>query len=140
MHIHLFIGRRAKRKENLVCPFYSSSPKVVNAMIGLSQISTNDHVFDLGSGDGSILIEVAKNTGAKYCCGVEIDAVLCVSARRKSIENGVAHLIDFVVDDILHIDLSFASVIMFFLTPSCCGILSSKLRNECRPGTKIVCK
>jgi SAM-dependent methyltransferase len=124
---------RARAGHKLICPFYASSHEVTRVMIDVAHISKDDVVFDLGSGDGSILIDIAKHTGA-HCIGVDIDPLLCATARRRSKEAHVDHLTDFVCADISDISL-FApcsttvvpTVICMFLVPSCLEELSCKL-------------
>jgi tRNA A58 N-methylase Trm61 len=107
-------------------------------MISAGNINQYDIVYDLGCGDGGILISVACHTKAK-CFGYEIDGVLCSIGRRKAKENNVDHLVTITEADILDVNYSDASVICLFLTPSCLQFLSDRLKNNCKSGTRIIC-
>ena len=129
---------RAKSGCKIICPYYASSDSVVDVMIRLGNISALDIVFDLGSGNGNILINIAMKTNAN-CIGVDIDSLLCATARRRSKEFKVDHMTDFVINDIASVDFAMATVICMFLVPSCLKELSSKLRIEYERGARIVC-
>lgn len=132
-------GKRAKDGAAIVCPFVSANASVVDKLLQLVDIGKHDTVLDIGSGDGTILLEIASRLHAQ-CVGVEIDQVLCRTARRKAQEQNLAGHIDIINEDALHVErhLQLASVITIFLVPSCLQVLSPKLRASCRSGTKIV--
>ena len=132
-------GRRARSRESIVCPYYASSEAVAKCMIEIGTITSNDLVVDLGSGAGHLLIPICQLTRAT-CVGYEIDAVLCATASRKSSWLRDCASIDIVQDDIINANLTTASVVCMFLVPSCCKVLSKKVRDECRKGTRIICK
>ena len=118
------------------CPFVSASESIVLKLIEHARIQKSDVVLDIGSGDGGIIIPISSHTGARTV-GVEIDDLLCRTARRRAREAGVANLVDVINMDALHTELSIASVVSIFLVPSCLQVLSPKLRC-CQPGTRIV--
>ena len=132
-------GERAKNGAAIVCPFVSANASVVNKLLQLADIDKDDTVLDIGSGDGTILIEIASRTDVQ-CLGVEIDEVLCRTARRKVDEQKLSGRVDIINEDALHVEshLHFASVITMFLVPSCLKVLGPKLRATCKSGTKIV--
>ncbi len=129
---------RAKDAHPIVCPFYACSQRIVEAIIALGNIVESDCVYDLGCGDGSILIPIAEIVKSK-CVGFEIDSVLCATARRKAKDLGLDHRIDIHTRDILEVDLSPADILTVFLTPSCLEFLSPRFKQQCKPGSKIIC-
>jgi len=130
---------RAKRGEAIICPFVRSTPRVVDAMIKGACISEADVVYDLGCGEGDILVHVLQKTGAR-CFGFEIDAVLVETCRRRCRNLGVADdRVNIQLQDIVDIDVSSATVVCLFLVPSCLEVLSTKFKEQCAPGTRICC-
>ena len=114
-----------------------TAPVVVDAMLQAAGVNANDIVYDLGSGDGRVVIMAAKKYGARGV-GIEIDPALIKSSRQAAIENGVADRVTFVEGDMFSADVTPATVVTLFLWPSVNNRLESKLRFELRPGTRIV--
>jgi cyclopropane fatty-acyl-phospholipid synthase-like methyltransferase len=110
---------------------------VVRAMLDLAQVSPADVVFDLGSGDGRIVIAAAKMYGARGV-GVELDPELNKTAEKNARKAGVADKVMFVRADLFKADLSEATVVTLFLSPNINARLEQKLRRELRPGARIV--
>lgn len=131
-------AKRVKDPTKMVCPFYASNDTVVSSIIQIGKIASDDIVYDLGCGNGNVLIKMATSIKCQ-CIGFEIDILLCQTARRLAKQSNVDHLVDIVVEDICNVRLNFASVICLFLVPSCLAILSPKLLVECQPQTRIVC-
>jgi predicted RNA methylase len=114
-----------------------TSPMVVEAMLQLAHVTASDVVYDLGSGDGRIVIAAAKKYGARGV-GIELDPRLVAVARQAAVDNGVADKVRFVEGDLFAADISPATVVTLFLWPSINSRLETKLRFELRPGTRIV--
>jgi precorrin-6B methylase 2 len=110
---------------------------VVAAMLDLAQVRASDVVYDLGSGDGRIVIQAASKYGARGV-GVELDPDLIKTAEKNAQKAGVAARVSFVRGDFFKTDLSGASVITLFLSPNINARLQPKLRRELKPGTRIV--
>ena len=110
---------------------------VVRAMLDLARVTAEDVVYDLGSGDGRIVIEAARKYGA-HAVGIELDPELNKKAARNAQKAGVAEKVTFVRADFFKIDLSDASVVTLFLSPNINARLQSKLRRELKPGARIV--
>ena len=130
--------KRAKEGSPIVCPYAQSSNDVIKKMLLLAKCKKDDIVVDLGSGDGSILINVALQFGS-LCYGYDIDNVLNATAKKKSIDLGISHLINIIENDILCVDVSKFDVIFMFLVPSCLEYLSLNNLQTCKKGTRIVC-
>ena len=117
---------------------YIPTPQpVVDAMLELAQVKADDVVYDLGSGDGRIVISAAKKYGATGV-GIEIDPALVLRARRNADEAGVADRVRFVSEDLFTADLSGASVVTLYLLQSLNERLRPKLVRELKPGARIV--
>jgi SAM-dependent methyltransferase len=117
-------------------PFITSPDNVTLEMLRLANVGPGDHVIDLGSGDGRIVILAAKRFGATGL-GVEIDPQLVERSLRSARDAGVAERVQFRVQDLFETDLSKASVITMYLLPE----FNLRLRPiilGLKPGTRIV--
>ncbi|NOT43847.1 MAG: methyltransferase domain-containing protein [Acidobacteria bacterium] len=108
----------------------------VDAMLTMADVGAADVVYDLGSGDGRIVITAAARHGARGV-GIEIDGDLVRRAEAGAREAGVADRVRFSQADLFQTDLSEATVITLYLSPSVNLRLRSKLQGL-RPGTRIV--
>lgn len=118
-------------------PFVPSPTHVVWKMLELANVSKNDVVYDLGSGDGRIVIAAAKEFGARGV-GIEIDPDLVKKARAKARELGVADRVEFRQGDLFNADLSDATVVTLYLWPDMNNRLRPKLKTELDPGDRVV--
>ncbi|HEY0822457.1 MAG TPA: methyltransferase domain-containing protein [Ramlibacter sp.] len=117
-------------------PFITSPDNVTLEMLRLADVGPGDHVIDLGSGDGRIVILAARRFGATGL-GVEIDPRLVRESQKNAREAGVADRVQFREQDLFHTDLSRASVVTMYLLPE----VNLQLRPSVlalRPGTRIV--
>jgi SAM-dependent methyltransferase len=111
--------------------------EVVERMLQLANVTADDVLYDLGSGDGRIVILAATRYGARSV-GVEIDPQLVELSRREAKRNQVDHLVTFINADALTVDVSAASVVTLFLTKQANLLLRSKLHRELRLGARVV--
>jgi predicted O-methyltransferase YrrM len=118
-------------------PYVPSREPVVMKMLEMAKVTRNDVVYDLGSGDGRIVITAAKKFGARGV-GVEIDPKLVREATRHAREAGVADRVKFVQGDIFEADIREATVITMYLLPDVNMRLRPKLLSDLKPGTRIV--
>lgn len=121
-----------------VAPFVPTPWHVVDRMLEEAGVTQGDVVFDLGSGDGRILVRAAKDLGARGV-GYEINPELVEDARSAVDAAGVAGQVEIRLGDIFDADLAQASVVTLFLMPSANRRLRPKLLEELRPGTRIAC-
>jgi ubiquinone/menaquinone biosynthesis C-methylase UbiE len=112
-----------------------TAPAVVEKMLDLAQVTSDDFVIDLGSGDGRMVIAAAKR-GAR-ALGVEFDSNMIQLSRQLAVEAGVADRATFVEGDMFEADISKATVLALFLLPDNLRRLEPKFR-ALRPGTRIV--
>ena len=118
-------------------PFYPSPMEVVDRMLELAEVRGDDVVYDLGCGDGRMVIQAAKRFGARGV-GVDIDADLIAQANANARAAGVDHLVTFIQQDALTIDLTPATVVMLWMLQSFNIRLRPKLQTQLRPGARIV--
>jgi SAM-dependent methyltransferase len=111
--------------------------EVVERMLELSEVMKDDVVYDLGSGDGRMVILAAKRYGARGV-GIEIDPVLLWFSTRTAKRERVDHLVTFIHADALTVDVSPATVVTLYLTPDANLRLRPILWQQLRPGTRIV--
>lgn len=117
---------------------YIPTPQpVVDAMLDLAKVTRGDVVYDLGSGDGRIVIAAAKKYGARGV-GIELDAALVKKATENAAAAGVSARVRFVTRDLFTADVSRASVVTLYLLQSINERLRPKLVRELKPGTRIV--
>lgn len=116
--------------------FEPSSPAVISEMLNIAGVSKNDVVYDLGSGDGRVVIAAAR-AGAQ-AVGVDIDRQLVRESRENAEKAKVSHLVQFLEEDLIKADLSRASVVMLYLSPAANLILKPRLLKDLKPGARIV--
>lgn len=117
--------------------FVPTPPDVVDAMLKLAKVTSNDVVYDLGSGDGRIVIAAAKSYGARGV-GIDIDPERTREATANARAAGVGDKVMFVTADVLTADVTPATVVMLYLSPSFNSRLAPKLMKELKPGTRVV--
>jgi SAM-dependent methyltransferase len=110
---------------------------VVYEMLQLAGVSGRDIVYDLGSGDGRIVILAAQKYGA-HGVGIELDPKLVAVSRQVAHDAGVADKVTFIEGDFFTADISRATVVTLYLSTSVNRQLEDKLKRELRPGTRIV--
>ena len=118
-------------------PYEPSPVPVVQAMLRLADIQAGELVYDLGCGDGRVVIAAVRERGARGVC-VDIDPRRIAEARDNAELAGVSERIRFVTADLFRTDIRDADVVMLFLWPSVNLALRPKLRAELRAGTRIV--
>jgi SAM-dependent methyltransferase len=117
--------------------FTPTMEAVADAMLRLAKVTSADVVYDLGSGDGRIVILAAQKYGARGV-GIEIDARLVGISRQVAREGEVVDRVSFIEGDLFTADISEATVVTLYLSPGVNRRLEPKLKRELRPGTRIV--
>ncbi|MCX6821428.1 MAG: methyltransferase domain-containing protein [Candidatus Aenigmarchaeota archaeon] len=121
--------------KNRLAIFFPSSKKIIEVVLDFSDIKKNDVFYDLGSGDGRILIEAAKKN--IKVIGVEQNKFLNWIARRK-MERLKLKNVEIIEGDIFNQDLSKATVIVAYLSISVAHRLQKKIEKEVKKGTRII--
>lgn len=112
-------------------------PEVVESMLTLARVTSSDVVYDLGSGDGRIVIAAARRYGARGV-GIDLDPRLIAEATEAATQAGVADRVQFIEGDIFRTDVSEATVVTLYLLTSLNERLRPKLTRELEPGARIV--
>jgi ribosomal protein L11 methylase PrmA len=119
-----------------IVPFVPTPQEVVDKMIELAGVKKGDTVYDLGSGDGRIVITAAKK-GAR-AVGFDVDGDLVKESREKIRKAGVQERAEIRQQDILTVDLAPASVITMYLLPDVNLKLKPNILSQMKPGSRIV--
>lgn len=114
-----------------------SSDEIVTAMLKLAGVKAGDVVYDLGCGDGRIVIEAARRLGARGV-GIDIDPQRIKEARENARKAGVTGRVEFRNEDLFEANIRPASVVMLYLFPWVNLKLRPKLLAELTPGTRVV--
>ena len=124
-------------EQPILVRYEPSAPEVVTAMLELGGVTQTDVVYDLGCGDGRIVIEAAKRYGARGVC-VDIDPRRIAEARDNAAAAGVLDRIRFREQDAMKTDLKGATVVTLFLSADLNLALRPRLENELPAGTRVV--
>ena len=119
-------------------PFVTTPESSVERMLEMAQVTPDDTVLDLGSGDGRIAIAAVRDWGARHAVGVEIDPLLIRTARDQAEIEGVAERVTFIQGDLFEQDLSGASVLTLFLLQRINNRLRPVILDTMAPGSRVV--
>ena len=128
---------QAEAKDNIAGPYVPTPWVIVDEMLKLADVRADDVVYDLGSGDGRLVIAAAKRYQARGV-GVELQPELVELARSGAKKEDVADRVKFVQGDLFETDIREASVVMLYLLPQFVMRLVPRFLAELRPGTRIV--
>ena len=118
-------------------PFVATPPDIVNAMLKLAGARKSDVVYDLGCGDGRIVIAAAKEYGARGV-GIDINPQRIDQANQNAKREHVANLVNFHTGDVFTSDVRQASIVTLYMLPDVNLKLRPKLQHELKPGSRIV--
>jgi SAM-dependent methyltransferase len=117
--------------------YVPTTTEVVDRMLDVANVGPLDVVYDLGCGDGRIVIAAAKKYGARGV-GVDLDPARIREARANAKKAGVEQLVRFEVADLFKTDLTDATVVTLYLLPELNRRLKPKLFAELKPGSRVV--
>ncbi len=117
--------------------YEATPPAVVTAMLHLAGVQPQDLVFDIGSGDGRIVIAAAEQFKARGV-GIELDDSMVALSRQTIHEKGLQETVQIIPANALDVDLSPADVVTLFLPPHGMALLRPHLERTLRPGTRVV--
>lgn len=126
----------ASSVRSLDVPYEPTPPAVVEAMLDLAGVGPDDVVYDLGCGDGRIVVAAARR-GARSV-GVDLDPERIAEARENARSAGVADRVTLVQGDLFDADVRDASVVMLYLWPHVNLRLRPRLLEQLRPGARVV--
>lgn len=119
-------------------PYVPTPQSVVNGMLNMADVKKGDIVYDLGCGDGRIVIAAVKNFGAAEGIGIDIDPERISEARENARKAGVEDKVRFEQRNLFEADIKRATVVTLYLLPDINLKLRPKLWTDLKPGTRIV--
>lgn len=126
------------QKRGLDVPFVPTPPEVVKRMLQIADVGKNDIVYDLGCGDGRIVIAAVRDFGAKRGVGVDLDPQRIRESNENARKAGVTDKVQFIEGDLFQADIREATVVTLYLLPSVNLRLRPKLFRELKPGSRVV--
>ncbi len=120
-----------------LAPFVPTPMAVVDKMLELAGIDKDDILFDLGCGDGRIVITAAKRFGARGV-GIDIDPQRIDESRRAAKEAGVEAMVEFRIQDVMKADIRKATAVTIYLLPESNALLRPILEDQLKPSTPVV--
>lgn len=130
-------GQTAKPARTPDVPYVPTTEKAVQAMLKLADVKKTDVLYDLGCGDGRIVIAAAKNFGTRGV-GIDINPERIREAKENAKKAGVENLVRFEENDLFEADIHEATVVSLFLLPNINLKLRPKLLKDLKPGTRVV--
>lgn len=135
--INLYEGSHGRADVADLAPFVPTPMPVVEAMLEMAKVDKNDIVYDLGCGDGRIVITAAKKYKARGV-GVDLDPELIRQAKEASRKAKVEKLVEFRIQDAMRVNVSEATVVTLYLLPESNVLLRPLLENQLKSGTFVV--
>jgi len=132
-----FSSARAQAGPREEIPFVPTPVEVIDKMLELAEVKKGDVVYDLGSGDGRIVIRAAQKYGVR-AVGIEMDSLLLAKARKDAKAGGVSHLVEFRAEDALKADISKATVVTLYMLPWFNEAMKPSFKKYLKPGARIV--
>ena len=131
------LAQSAAPKREPDVPYVPTTDAAVQAMLKLGEVKKTDVVYDLGCGDGRIVIAAAKSYGARGV-GIDINPVRIGEAKENAKKAGVEKLVRFEENDLFDAKIGEATVVTLFLLPNINLKLRPKLLADLKPGTRVV--
>ncbi|ART79402.1 methyltransferase domain-containing protein [Oceanisphaera avium] len=137
MFSEFVLGDGVDFNSDLNVPFVPSDEVIVESMLDLAGVTGQDLLYDLGSGDGRILVSAAMGRETRGV-GIDMDPLRLDEAREFAASMSMDHLVEFIEDDFFNADISQATVVTLYLLQSINLLLRPRLLTELKPGTRIV--
>jgi uncharacterized protein (TIGR03000 family) len=129
----------SKQGDKLIIRWVPTPPEVVDAMMKLGNVGKDDVVYDLGCGDGSLVITAVNKFHAKRGVGVDLDPKMVKESRENAKRAGVDDKVEIREGDVLKVkDLSDATVVLLYMSDDLNLLLRPKLQEQLKPGARIV--
>lgn len=137
LFVSIAAAQQPQPGRKLDVPYVPTTVQAVQAMLRLAGVQKNDVVYDLGCGDGRIVIAAAKEFGARGV-GIDLDPQRIAEARENARQAGVENQVGFQEGDLFQADIHEATVVTLFLLTSVNEKLRPKLLRDLKPGTRVV--
>lgn len=135
--LELYDGSHGSSDAEDLAPFVPTPMIIVEKMLEMAKVDKNDIVFDLGCGDGRIVITAAKKHGA-HGVGIDIDPRRIEESTAGAREAGVEHLVEFRLEDAMKTDISKATIVTLYLLTKSNELLRPVLEKKLKPGVFVV--
>jgi len=135
--IDIWVGSHGREDAEDLAPFVPTPQTVVAKMLEMAQTDKDDIIYDIGCGDGRIVIFAAQQYGA-HGVGIDIDPERIKESRANAKEAGVEKLVKFLLRDATKTDISEATIVTLYLLPESNELLRPKFERELKPGTFVV--
>jgi precorrin-6B methylase 2 len=136
--IDLFLGSHGRSDAVDLAPWVPTPQPIVDRMLEVASISDRDVLFDIGCGDGRIVITAARRYGARGV-GIDIDKAMIEESERNAAAAGVERLVKFIGMDATKADISEATVVSLYLLPESNALMRPILETQLRPKSRVVC-
>ena len=135
--LEIWLGSHGREDAEDLAPFVATPQAVVDRMLEMAEAGPDDIVYDIGCGDGRIVITAAERFGARGV-GIDIDPERIRESRENAAKSMVEHLVTFLLGDATRTDVSKATIVTLYLLPESNSFLRPKLEKELRPGTLVI--
>ncbi len=135
--IDLFVGSHGRADAEDLAPYVPTPSEIVNKMLETAGVSSKDVVYDIGCGDGRIVITAARKYGARGV-GIDIDPEMIDDSNYNAREAGVGPFVKFVCMDATKADISEATVVTIYLLPESNALLRPLFEKQLKPGSRVV--
>jgi hypothetical protein len=134
---HATVAADVQDESPYIAPYVPTPQEIVERMLELAAPAKGDLLYDLGSGDGRIVITAAQKYGVR-AVGFEIDPTLVKLSRQQIQEAGLEHLVEIREQDIRSVDFSPATVLTMYLYPVANLRLRGAIQRQLRPGSRVI--
>ena len=135
--IQIYEGSHGREDSVDLAPYVATPMEVVEKMLEVAEVGSDDIVYDIGCGDGRIVIMAAEKYGARGV-GIDIDSQRIEESKENAATAGVEHLVRFYQGDAMKMNFSEATVVTLYLLPESNELLRPKLEKELNPGVYVV--
>jgi SAM-dependent methyltransferase len=136
--IDLFLGSHGRSDAVDLAPWVPTPQPVVDRMLELAGVTGRDVLYDIGCGDGRIVITAARRYGARGV-GIDIDKAMVAESERNARTAGVERQVRFICMDATKADISEATVVCLYLLPESNALMAPILEAQLRPKSRVVC-
>jgi len=135
--LELFEGSHGREDAVDLAPFVPTPMVVVEKMLEMAGVTKSDVLYDLGCGDGRIVVTAARKYGARGV-GIDLDPRRIAESQERAKREGVTSLVRFFQQDVMKADFSEATVVALYLLPESNELLRPLLEKQLKPGTRVV--
>ncbi len=136
--IELFLGSHGRADAVDLAPWVPTPQPIVDRMLEVASVSDKDVLYDIGCGDGRIVITAARRYGARGV-GIDIDKAMIEESDRNAKSAGVERQVKFICMDATKADISEATVVSLYLLPESNALMRPLLDAQLRPKSRVVC-